>query len=429
MAKRRLPERMQLVVLISCGLMSLVPGFLNAAPAVVSLGFDSRYTDNVRRARVGEESDLESRLSLGIQHTSDPGTCNSDLLTRVAYSHWLDESYDPETTVDLDFQGDCRISNNLVWQGSNYLRDVVQDNRVSGTPDNRTQKNVFSTGPVLTLRMGAVDELVLSAAYEDTEFREPEQKDGERITGSIGWNHFFSPTFTAGLNATADQSELDTEEEIDRVTVGLPFTKSWAATVLSGSIGYGVIETSLINRPTQEYETFVANLLGVREVNHTTELEIEASRALTDQTSSFDSRFDNFVFDLEQTSAVEVTALRLGISNDFGGAAALDVSFFGNRSDYLDTNVQENVLGVEVAYRRPITGQLSGTLGTRYEYQTYSQDDSDDELYQFNAGIEFRLNRQLDLVSRVGYEQRTSEIVSREFEETWILVGLQYQFR
>uniref|UniRef100_UPI003564EA06 hypothetical protein n=1 Tax=Marinobacter sediminum TaxID=256323 RepID=UPI003564EA06 len=388
MDRQRLVVGKWLLNSVVVGLIFCGSGFLVAAPAVVSVGVDSRVTDNVRKVSTGEESDLESRLTLGVQHTSNPGTCNSDLLARAAYRHWLDETFGPETTAEMDFQGDCRLGTNLVWQASDYLSDVVQDNRVSGTPENRTQKNVFSTGPVLTLRLGAVDELVLSAAYENTEFREPEQKDGERFIGSMGWNHVFSPSFTAGISASIDRAELDTGEEIDRVTYGLPFTKSWAATLLSGSIGYGVIETSLFNRPTQEYETFVGNLIIVRQVNPTTEVELEASRELTDQTSNFDSRFDDFVFDLDQTSAVEVTALRLGVNNDFGGASELDVSLFANRSDYLDTNISQDSQGIEATYRRPITGQLSGTAGARYEFQKYSQDDSEADLFFANAGFD-----------------------------------------
>ena len=429
MARYPLAVRQGLLFWVLMGAALLSPTMAFAEPAVVSIGLDSRLSNNISKVRTDKETDLESRVYLGVQHTSDPGACNSDLATQVAYSRWLDDTFSPENTAEMDFQGDCRLGPNLTWQASNYLRDVAQDSRVSGTPDNRTQKNVFSTGPILTLRLGAVDELVFSAAYENTEFREPEQTDGERLSGSVGWNHLFSPSFTAGLSVAIDRSELDTEEEIDRVTYGFPFTKTWAVTALSGFIGYGQVETSLRNRPDEEYNTFVANLLAVRQVNQTTKITLEASRELTDQTTDFDSRFDDFVFDLDQTSAVEVTAVRLGIGNDLGGTAELDVGFFGNRSDYLDTDVEEDSVGVDVLYRRPITGQLSTTMGTRYEYQTFSQDGSDDEIVRVNAGLEFRLNRQLDLISRVGFEQRTSEVVSREYEEAWVLVGVQYQFR
>lgn len=412
-------------------LVGLVCSFdsLMAAPAVISVGLDSRFTDNAGQSTFEEQSDLESRVGLGIQHTSDPGVCNSDLLARVAYGYWLDKTFDAETTAEADFQGDCRLGNNLVWQASDYLRDVAQSSRANNTPNNRTQKNVFRTGPLITFRLGPVDELLLSVAYENTEFREPEQKDGERYSGALGWNHFLSPSFTAGLSVSVDQSKLDTDEEIDRVTYSLPFTKTWAATSLGGSVGYGQIETSLINRSTQEYDAFVGNLLLKRQLNMTTELELEASRELTDQTSNFDSRFEDFIFDLNQSSAVEVTALRVGLNNDLSGASVFQINFFGSRSDYLDLGVDEDDLGIDASYRRPITGQLSATVGARYEFLSYSSDATEDEIVRANAGLDFQLNRQLNFVSEVGYEQRTSDSENREFDEAWILVGLEYQFR
>lgn len=425
-ASRCFPNRAGHLLL---GVLIVTPGMAMAEPAVFSIGLDSRLSDNIRRVPANEESDIESRLSLGVQHTSDPGVCNSDLLARGAYAYWLDDSFDPETTAEADFEGDCRLGSNLVWQVSDYLRDVAQSSRVSNTPDDRTQKNVFRTGPVLTLRVGAVDELLLSAAYENTEFREPDQKDGERYSGTVGWSHFFSPSFTAGVSASVDQSELDTEEEIDRVTYNLPFTKTWESTALSGAFGYGLIETRLASQPPQEYEAFVGNLLLVRQINVTTELELQVSRELTDQTSDFDSRFDEFVFDLNQSSAVEVTAFRLGINNNLSGGVEFDVNLFGSRSDYLDIGTEEDDYGISASFRRPITEQLTGLLGARFERFDYSLDETQDEVAQVNAGIEFQLNRQFNFVSRVGYEQRTSDVAFREFDEAWVLAGVVYRFR
>lgn len=415
--------------LIIFGVWMACSGATAAAPAIFSVGVDSRFTNNAGQSPFNEQSDLESRVSVGVQQTSDSGPCNSDLAASVAYARWLDETFGPETNAEGNFQGDCAIGSTLVWQVSDYLRDVARDTRVSNTPNNRTQKNVFRTGPLLTFRIGAVDELFLSAAYENTEFREPEEVDGERYSGTIGWNHFFSSSFTAGLGAGVDQSELDTEEEIDRVTVSVPFTKTWAATSLTGAMGYGQIKSSLQNSAPRRYESFVGNLLLVRQVNVSTELELEASRELTDQTSDFDARFDDFVFNLNQTSAVEVTAVRFGVNNALSGASTFDIGMFVNQSDYLDLGIEEEGAGVEADFRRPLTGQLSWTGGARYEFFRYSADATEDELFRAAIGIDFQLNRRIDFVSRVGYEDRTSDVINREYDEAWVLVGVQYQFR
>ncbi len=427
MVRSEVSERIRPWQQCALGILTVMPGLVMAAPATISGGLESRYSDNARQTAFDEESDLETRVSVGIQHTSDPGQCNSDLGARFGYGYWLDDTFDPETYTNLDFMGDCQLGNNVVWQVTDQLRDVVQDSRVSNTPTNRTRKNVFRTGPLVTFNLGPVDQLFLSAQYENTEYSEPEETDSERYIGSIGWDHFFSSTFTGGFSASVNQAELDTEEEIDRETLNATFSKTWAATSMRGSVGYSQIESSL-NNSDRESDAIVGDLILTRDINPTTELTLEASRELTDQTSDFDIRFGDFVFNLEQTSAVEVSAIRLGLGKEFSGGSSLSAAAYANRSEYLDFETEEERSGVSADYRRPITGQLTATLGVGYDFLTYEDDDTEDVLFRANAGIDFQLNRKLSVISRVGHERRDSDITTREFDENWILVGLNYQF-
>ncbi len=409
------------------GILVVTPSSLWAAPVQVSGELNSRYTDNARQSDINEESDVESRIYLGVRHTSDPGQCNSDLGARLGYGYWLDDTFDPETYANLDFAGDCRIVDGLVWQVADYMRDITQDSRANNNPDNQTRKNVFRTGPVWTLRLGPVDQVSFAAEYENTEFSEPEETDGERYIGTIAFTHFFSSSLSGGVTASRDEAELDTEEEIDRETLSLTFGKEWAATSLNGSAGVSEIETSL-NDTTRSTDGFVGNLEVIRQVNPTTEMSLEASRELTDQTSDFDIRFGEFVFSQEQTSAVEVSAVRFRTATEFSEGSSLALTAFASRSDYIDLGTEEESVGYNVSYRRPVTAQVSATIGGGYNYLTYSDDDTADVLFRLNAGLEYQLSRKLSLVSRVGHEQRDSEISTREFVENWVLIGLNYQF-
>lgn len=399
-----------------------------AEPIRFSTGFDSTLSDNAGQSSTNEQTDLESQITLGVDHTTDPGRCNSDLSARVAYSYWLEETFDPETYASADFFGDCAIGGGLVWQASDYLRDVIQDSRANETPTNKTRKNIFRTGPVWTIRLGAVNQLVLAAEYENTEFSEPEDEDSDRYIGTVGWDHFFSPSFTAGLRASADRVELDTDEEIDRESGVVTFSKVWPATRVSGSAGYNRIETDLITG-SREADGFAGNLDLERDINPTTQLIIEASQELTDQTSDFDVRFGEFVFNLEQTSAVEVSAVRAGVSTEFTRGSTLGFNVFANRSDYIDVDLEEERTGVDLNYRRPVTPQMTATLLTAYEYLNYADEDTADVLFRINAGIDFQLNRAMSFFGRVGHERRDSEVDFREFDENWVSIGVNYQFR
>lgn len=414
--------------LLWIGMLMSVPLAAFAKPVQLSAGLESRFTDNARKSAFDEQSDLESEVSIGIQHTSDPGRCNSDLNARLAYVYWLDDTFDPEPYGDMDFLGDCAIGRGLVWQAENYLREVVQDSRVSNNPDNRTSKNLFRTGPVWTVRLGAVDQVSIGAEYENTEYDEPEETDSERYIGTLSWNHFFSASFTGGLSMTADRAELDTEEDIDRETLTATFSKNWATTSVSGEAGYSQIETTS-NNSSRETDGFVGNIEIVRAITPTTELTFEASREFTDVTSDFDIRFGEFVFNLEQTSAVEASIVRLQLLKNFSAGSSLSVAAFSSRSDYIDVGLEEERSGLVADYRRPVTSQMTATFQAGYDNLSYSDDDTRDDIIRFNAGIEYQLNRKLDLVGRIGHEQRQSEVDSREFDENWVAIGLNYRFR
>ncbi|MBZ2167844.1 hypothetical protein [Marinobacter sp. F4216] len=398
---------------------------VSAAPANVSLGFDSRLTSNARKSFQDEVVDVESRLLLGISHSSDTGRCDSDLISQARYERWLDETFDPEVAGYLNFIADCSLGSNVVWRFEDYLDDVLQSSRAAGTPDQESQKNIFRTGPIVTFRLTSVDDLFFSLQYENTEYREPSFTDGNRYTGTVGWNHSFSQSFTAGLSASVERAILDTEEEIDKLTLSIPLTKEWAATRMAGSIGYSLLETSFIDR-VQESEGFVGSFSLLRDINPTTSLSIEASSELTDQTSDFDVRFGEVIFDLEETSAVQVSAIQIKLEKRFGAGSSLSGILFANQTDYLDIGNQETGEGVRVEFLQPITRQMNARFEGSYDNRSYTVDETEDQGLRGVAGIDFRLNSQLEFVSQFGFEQRRSDVDNRGYDEAWFLFGLEY---
>ncbi|CAN0599793.1 unnamed protein product, partial [Ectocarpus sp. 12 AP-2014] len=155
----------------------------------------------------------------------------------------------------------------------------------------------------------------------------------------------------------------------------------------------------------------------------------EASRELTDVTSDFDIRFGEFVFNLEQTSAVEVSLVRGELLKTFSAGSTLALGAYASRSDYIDVGLEEDRAGFVADYRRPVTSQMTATFLYAFDSLSYSDDDTRDGVIRLNAGIEYQLNRQLVFAGRIGHEQRQSEIDSREFDENWVSFGLNYQFR
>lgn len=402
-------------------------GHANAEPLTLSSSLENRFSDNVTKASSNESSDIETRVDLQLSHQSDPGVCQSDTYADLGYGIWHDKTYDPETYTTLDFQGRCELASGLNWELSDNLRNVAQDSQGTDTPDNRTRKNIFRTGPVYVLPLTLVDQLRIAATYENTEFAEPEASDSDRLIGSASWNHLFNSLFSAGLSVSTNRAEFDTGAETTTDVVSVIFAQSWATTRLSGSLGMSEIEGDF-GGTTVQSDGFVGDIKLERDINLVTTAYLSASRELTDQTSDFDVRFGEFVFDLQEISEVEVTAIDAGVRRQFSDASLLNLNVFANRADYIRTNETEDRLGFNLSYTRTIVPLLSFTSALGYQHETFEDGDLTQKTASLELGLNYEWTRDLALAGLIGRSQRTSDAEFSEYEENWLLVRLDYRF-
>ncbi|MBS8230982.1 MULTISPECIES: outer membrane beta-barrel protein [Marinobacter] len=415
----------------------VIPGFLVcsfftcqvvvAEPIALSGELTNRFSDNTTRDANGEISDTETRVNLRLSHQSDPGECQASTFADVGYGVWHDETYDPETYTTADFLGDCELAQGLRWEVADNLRNVTRDSRGTDTPDNTTRKNIFRTGPVYQVPLSKVDQLRLSLHYENTEFGDSEEIDSDRYIGSVGWSRMFSSTFSGGVSVLTNQAEYDSGVEIDTDVVSLDFSQTWATTSLSGSVGVSEIESDF-GGTTQSSDGVVGDISLEREINPVTTFYINGSRELTEQTSDFDIRFGDFVFDLRETSEVEVTAVNTGIRRQFSDASQLNFNAFANRADYIRSDETEDRLGLAVGYSRPVLPLLTLRSNARYQYQSFDEDDVDEETISVDVGLTYELTRDLGITGRVGHTSRSSDTSASEYDENWVSLALDYRF-
>ena len=414
-------------------LIASLLAYAGAVPTTVAQteitgGIDTRFTDNARKASGGETSDVETRTYIRADYQSDPGLCNADLSGTLGYSHWLDSTFDNETYADIDFNGNCELANQFYWDLSNNLRDVNQDSRQSDTPENRTRKNVFSTGPRYLWRLNDLNWINLSARYENTEFSEPEETDSERYVGTVAWDHLFSQTLTGGLSASYSRTEFDTGAEVDVQTARVTLSKTWATTQLSGAIGVSEIETRF-GTTSQSSDGLVGEIDLTRNVTPSLDWYLRGSRELTDRTSNLDIRFGEFEFNLQDSISVETTTGATGINQRFSDRSSLNLDVYANQADYLESVEREEKAGLNVRYSRGLSERTTGYLATGLDYVRYESDATDDQQMGLELGAEYQASRDLSLLGRVGHQRKTSDVASREYDENWILVGLEYRIR
>ncbi len=289
---------------------------------------------------------------------------------------------------------------------------------------------MFSTGPPRYLwRLNDTNWLNLSARYANTEYDEPEETDSERYTGSIAWNHLFSSTFTGGgLSVSHSQTEFDYGAEVDVNSAQVTFENRWATTSLSGSVGVSEIETDYANT-NQSSDGLVGQINLTRQINPSTEWYLNASRELTDRTSTLDLRFGEFEFNLRESITVENSVLSTGINKQFSDASSLNLDLYAYRSDYLESDEKEDKAGINARYSRQFSELTTGYLALGFDHLSYERDDTQDEVARLVIGAEHQATRDLSLLARVGHDTKSSDISSREYDENWVLVGLEYRLR
>lgn len=411
---------------VAAMMLCLVSGTALAERVSVTGELSSRHTDNVGKTEP-KESGAESTARIGVRHTSDPGRCNSDLDASLGYSYWHDDYYDPESRAEAGFNGNCEIRPWLNWELTNDLSEVLQSSRQNDTPDNRTRRNIFRTGPVLTVPLSAVDQLRASVQYGNTEYEDPQLRDSERYTGSLGWNHQFDSTLSGGLSASSEQQELDNGAETESSSVNLNLSKTWPASSLNASLGGSQQETRF-DSVEQTSEGVVGSLSLTREINPSASFYISASRQLTDQASDFALRFGDVAFDYTEETGVEVTALDMGLNKSFSDGTLFDIRVYANRSDYLQTDERENAAGLSFNVNRPIRPHLSLRGGGSYQYRHYEESSRDDELASANIGLSYSLTQDLDCTASIGHSTRESDLPTAEYNENWVQVALSYRF-
>jgi hypothetical protein len=409
-------------------LLLCCPAISFAAPPEIYLGYDARYSDNIEKSHIQQQSDLENRFSLRGNYQTDPGKCVASVDGEIAYSIYTEDTYDPETQINAGALGRCELARGLSWEVENQIREVTRSSRLNDTPDNRVRKNVFRTGPDYLWRLTARDSIALSTRYENTELSDETDADSERVTGSVAWNHAFSPDLSAGLSASFSDVELDTGAEIYTRTVSTTFSKRWATTTFSGSLGLSEIETEL-GSVSQKSDGVVGDLSLTRVLDSSATVFVRASRELTDQTSDFDIRFEEFTFELRDSNTLEVTTIETGLNKSFSNADRLSLTAYASRSDYLDSIEQEDQGGLRAGYTRQIMPLLSAVGNARYEYLSYESDQSDDQVIGMDVGLAYQASRSTELAARIGRNERTSDNKAQEYEENWVLLSIDYRFR
>ena len=138
----------------------------------------------------------------------DQGRLRANLRAAAEYQDYVDHTFHSDVLGTVSGAAQYAfIPERFSWQAQDSYGQIATNTFQAATPNNRTNTNVFSTGPDLVLAFDPATGLRLGARYGGTHY-DTGSIDDTRYGGSLGLYHRLSPAATVSLNAGAQRVEF-----------------------------------------------------------------------------------------------------------------------------------------------------------------------------------------------------------------------------
>lgn len=415
-------------VLLSAAVLGLVSSVATSGletTAAITAGVD--HSDNITRSDDiipgddttdsggvdGPRSDIQSQVRLDVGLTDSTAKFDTELSYAFTARDFKNDLQSDNEVVD----GDARIlwtplPDRLAWELTNNVSDTVRNALLADTPDNRQQRNIFSTGPNITVRVSPVDQLSAELRYVDVNVESSNDNtgatadalqqgsDSERKLGRLRWTH--------GLSAVSDFLARAEYEDVE-ASFDLTYTRLL--------VGYGA---RLRNG---SYEIYV----GANKVEPDVGEEFDGSVVQVAFTHDFGGH------SLDITLVKEATDTSVGF-----GTSSLRSDTFNPRDSNFDSFSIVERQRADITYQNfLICGACSVRVNAFYDDQDYQDRDADQgflaqardqKRYGFTVGLIYALRSNVDLVANADYNVTdfVDDPDGLEYESSAYTLGLNY---
>ena len=220
-----------------------------------------------------------------------------------------------------------------------------------------------------------------------------------------------------------------TDEEITRDNANLFFSWRRPNGQWNGEAGYSWLESEqggLVN----ESNGFTGQLRYSHQWDTRTSAFGEVRRSITDVSTDLDVRIPGLDLNLTETSAVTITALTAGLSQQWTGRTSSNLTLSQTRDEYERSGNTEERLSADLGISHRLTELLSGRVSTGYTREDFGDGNDEVDTVRGQIGLDYQRTRNLSLNASLGHETRSSELgTSIEYDENWIQLGVRYNLR
>ncbi len=418
----------------ACG--ALFAGLLVGAPmagaADVSYGayLGMGYTDNVTRVPTDELDETIASIGGQFRLAQESRRLNADIVTRLEYREYLDNSFDSEIVGNLIGSAVFDIvEERFTWTVDDTFGQTMLNQFLPSTPANRENANRLSTGPDLTLPFGSRNEFILRGRYIDLSY-EDSDLGNQRTRGEASLARDVSDVATASANFTTERVEFDDQARFanfDHSEAFLSYTVDSARTTLSIDGGITEIESEI-----ETNDTWLGRLEFARKVSVATTVGIELGHDFSDAGDAFANLQALQPGSLEP---VPVQQTATPFENTYGilfGRFARNRTGLQLRLGYYDEQYEGEPLfdrkryTLDLTLNRDISSVMSVRLGANYSRQEYEIADQDFSDLRASLGVRWNSGRSSYLSFEYQYLDRSDDVAG-DYNASEIWLRFAYQ--
>jgi hypothetical protein len=426
MKSRRLEQAMQVALISAAVAMSQAH-----AATTLTLDVGVEHTDNVGRVEVDPESETIGTAGLGLAIDTKRPRLSAEVGADLEYRRYLDDTFDPEVVGGVDATlGFAIVPDRFVWMLEDNYGQISNNRLVADSPDNRQDFNYLSTGPDITLPVGARNSIFVSGRWSDSYYEEAGQ-DSTGVDASAAFIHKLSEMTNLSLNGSWSQIEYDNEAfEDNEIREGfLRFDGTGVKTSLAVDVGY----TEATRGDRDPSDGWLFRLDATRQLSARTSLEVSAGSEFQDAGQAF--RLDQQALGIQPGNG-DVLPVADVFRNNYlylGLTAALDrttvnVTIHGNQERYEEQDTfDRDIVGASFSIERAVTPRL--TLGVEGDYSkeefVVGPDVGFDEWF---AGLtmDWQLTSAWSLRATGHYFEGSGDGIARNYDETRGFIGVRY---
>ncbi|MCR4346517.1 MAG: outer membrane beta-barrel protein [Sulfuricaulis sp.] len=426
-------KRLVLIVLLA-GAVSAV----QAGDFAYGLGYTATRSDNITRAPSNERSDTVHSYLAGFAYQERTSEVVARILALAEYHDYQNDTFSDEGVYNLNSSLLWTISpQRFTWTVEDVYQETQITNTTADTPSNRTNVNVFSTGPDFYLRFNPVHTLALGARAGNVSTGRA-NADNDRFSSSASWLYQANSTSVYSVNfqlldVNYDDSTLNNDYTRHDVFARAEYRPSRSQYVID-------LGTSKISRDRgQDLDGTLARLSWVRQLTTESSFGMSASGEFSDtgadvlsaSTATASSTGLPVSTSTSQTSDVvtsDVYYAKRGsiFYNRRGSSFAIDSSAYTQELDFETTPQDRKENGVRLQLDFFYSGATTVTLFTeqaRIQYQNFVREDTDRDS---GLRLGYRVNRTVSLGLEGRRTDRTSTISVVEYEENRVFLSVLY---